>query len=357
MAPSQRRSSIDPSSSSSSGPSPGIHDHQSHPHDKKTPSEPAQGGNPSPRATSGDAQPAIPNAHGGHQPESPSSYMPSTSTMTTLVPQQQPQIPPSGYRIPLIEPGPFPGVERTGAAPFRDVSSGPVFIGSALLQYSVHPCKISSTNDHVCLVGYRGKEVQFRGRYDLLPFVPEHMEFVQTSRGRIPPGRRPIKGGFEQDGPELYHAVATLHGIKVPGKTGIHLVRTPGFLWTLSVCGSRAHESCLARRAATSLSIKRSMYSRTNMKSCKTRFTLSLAVTYHYPEMLEILDFPSLQPHGRLTMHNMMRYIIHQRGSDPAAALRKDCSLTWRGVTMCVQWTNLSQCISPRGVAQAEHER
>jgi hypothetical protein len=263
MAPSQRRRSIDSSSSSSSGSSPGTHDHhQSHPHDdNRTPSEPTQGGNPSRHTTSGDAQPSIPNARGGHQHEPPPTYMPSTSTMTTVVPQQQqqPQVPPSGYRIPLVEPGPFPDVERTRAAPFTDVNGGPVFIGSVLMQYSVHPCKITPKNPHTCYVAYGGTEVEFKGRYDLLPFVPEHMEFVQTSRGRIPPGRRPVKGGFEHDGSELYHAVAIISGLSVPGKTGIHLVRALIFLCTLSVCGSRAHESYLIRKAAASLFMERNI--------------------------------------------------------------------------------------------------
>src|SRR5260221_13858308 len=81
------------------------------------------------------------------------------------------------------------------------------------------------------------------GRYDLLPFVPEHMEFVKTSHGRVPYGRQPVKGGFENDGKELYHAVAVIDGVKVPGKTGTHLVRPRDFLWPLSACGKS--DSCL----------------------------------------------------------------------------------------------------------------
>lgn len=49
------------------------------------------------------------------------------------------------------------------------------------------------------------------------------MELVRTSRGRIPPGRRPVEGGLEENEARLYHAVATVHGVKVPGKTGSHL--------------------------------------------------------------------------------------------------------------------------------------
>jgi hypothetical protein len=50
------------------------------------------------------------------------------------------------------------------------------------------------------------------------------MEFVQASRGRVPQGRRPIEGGYEENGAKLYHALAVVDGVRVPGKTGEHLV-------------------------------------------------------------------------------------------------------------------------------------
>lgn len=68
------------------------------------------------------------------------------------------------------------------------------------------------------------------------------MEFVRTSRGQIPPGRRPVEGGYEENGwhavvtkpakpnsskyftgSKLYHGIATVNGVQVPGKTGLHL--------------------------------------------------------------------------------------------------------------------------------------
>jgi Protein of unknown function (DUF3421) len=139
------------------------------------------------------------------------------------------QMPPSGFRIPLStqEGTEFPGLDKTRAAPFTDGDGcSPVFIGSALMQYSVHPCKIAPhlAPPSACRVPYGGQEHAHHGRYDLLPFVPERMEFVQTSHGRIPPARRPVKGGFENNGAELYHAAAMIDGVKVPGKTGVHLV-------------------------------------------------------------------------------------------------------------------------------------
>lgn len=167
--------------------------------------------------SSGDAQVSFPiPVH--HEP--PPSYTP---------PAAQPhQVPPSGYRVPLGTPGqPFPGIDKTRSAPFTDADGkSPVFLGSAIMEDgSVHPCKIAPHLPSTpCRVPFAGGEHEHRGRYDLLPFVPESMEFVLTSHGQVPPGRRPVKGGFEKSGHELYHAAAVINGVRVPGKTGAHLV-------------------------------------------------------------------------------------------------------------------------------------
>lgn len=53
------------------------------------------------------------------------------------------------------------------------------------------------------------------------------MEWVRTEGGRVPKGRRPVEGGYEEHGGvgrKLYHAVARVGGVMVPGKTGEHLV-------------------------------------------------------------------------------------------------------------------------------------
>jgi len=73
------------------------------------------------------------------------------------------------------------------------------------------------------MVAYGGNERPHYGRYDLLPFTPDTMELVRTSHGHIPPGRRPVEGGYEEHGARLYHAVAEVNGVRAPGKTGEHL--------------------------------------------------------------------------------------------------------------------------------------
>ena len=234
MAPSQRRRSIDSSSSSSPELSPDTRD-------KK--------GETTDTGYSGDVSAQKQQLHelpdtGGHLSPPPSYSPPSTSIVQPG--QQQSSAPhyppPSGYRIPLGMPSTsasaststaptFPGIERTREAPFTDADGkSPVFIGSALMQDSVHPCKIvPGLQNKACRVSYGGGEVAHEGRYDLLPFVPALMEFVPTSNGYVPDGRKPVKGGFEQNGTELYHAVAVVDGVKVPGKTGIHLVRARSY--------------------------------------------------------------------------------------------------------------------------------
>ncbi|KAI5122281.1 hypothetical protein M0805_002361 [Coniferiporia weirii] len=132
--------------------------------------------------------------------------------------------PPSGYRIPLSTDVPFPATVQAGHAPCVDGNGAwPVYFGSALFPNAVHPCKIvPDLGATPCRVPYGGSETEHRGRYDLLPFTDD-MELIPASNGHIPPGRRPVEGGYEETGNKLYHAVATINGVRVPGKCGEHL--------------------------------------------------------------------------------------------------------------------------------------
>ncbi|TFK47823.1 hypothetical protein OE88DRAFT_746128 [Heliocybe sulcata] len=139
-------------------------------------------------------------------------------------PYGAPAPPPSGYRLPLTTSSAFPPSEQVGRPPCVDADGrSPVFIGSAIFPNSVHPCKIAPNLSPPCRVPYGGGEHEHNGRYDLLPFTPENMEWVATSYGRIPAGRRPVEGGYEEHGAKLYHALAEVNGVYVPGKTGEHL--------------------------------------------------------------------------------------------------------------------------------------
>jgi hypothetical protein len=164
-------------------------------------------------------------------PDSPQHDRGFGSPGSPNTPQQHQQLharanpPPSGYRIPLTTNAPFPGQQQAAQPVSKDLDGSPVFVGSALLERSVHPCKIVPGLNPPCRVPYGGTETEHHGRYDLLPFDPNTMEWVLTSAGRIPPGRRPIEGGYEEHGGKLYHALAQVNSVYIPGKTGEHLVR------------------------------------------------------------------------------------------------------------------------------------
>lgn len=132
--------------------------------------------------------------------------------------------PSSGFRIPLGDNMAFP-MQQAGPPVVVDADGRtPVFIGSALFERAVHPCKIIPTFQPPARVAWGGGEREHRGRYDLLPFDPNTMEWVPASHGQLPPGRRPVEGGYEENGEKLYHALALVQGVRVPGKTGTHLV-------------------------------------------------------------------------------------------------------------------------------------
>ena len=161
----------------------------------------------------------------GFPQHSPSGDQSQTSFNS---PSQPPRStpPPSGFRVPLTVSQAFPGVAESGQPVAYDLDGrSPIFMGSALLEKSVHPCKIAPALQPVARVPYGGTEYEHQGRYDLLPFDPNTMEWVPAEGGRLPNGRRPVEGGYEENGAKLYHALAVVNGVKVPGKVGEHLVR------------------------------------------------------------------------------------------------------------------------------------
>ncbi|KAK0502583.1 hypothetical protein EDD18DRAFT_1065412 [Armillaria luteobubalina] len=138
------------------------------------------------------------------------------------------QLPTSGFRLPFHGPShsDLPPLSLVG----EPISNSPEYFicfGSAICDKSVHPVKIEYNKRHLpspCTVVLDSTVICHKGRYDLLQFHPDTMEFVRASEGRIPAGRRPVKGGYEEDGTPLYHGIATHHnGHKIPGETSPRL--------------------------------------------------------------------------------------------------------------------------------------
>lgn len=132
-------------------------------------------------------------------------------------------VPPSGHRVPLSPNDHFPTPDRLGQPPATESGGSiPVYIGSAIFPDSVHPCRIVPSLNPPCRVLYGGGEVEHHGRYDLLP-ITQDMEWVPTKLGELPPGRRPVEGGYETNGNKLYHALGPVKGTYAAGKAGQHL--------------------------------------------------------------------------------------------------------------------------------------
>ena len=157
--------------------------------------------------------------------QQPSQPLPSRALGDVGGTQPPQSTPPSGYRIPLDPNAQFPSPDLLGRPPTTDfdASTGPIFIGSAIFPDSVHPCKIMPSLHPACRVSNGGTELEHHGRYDLLP-ITQDMEWVPSGGGQLPPGRRPVEGGYEVNGGKLYHALGLIQGVHIPGKTGEHIV-------------------------------------------------------------------------------------------------------------------------------------
>lgn len=47
------------------------------------------------------------------------------------------------------------------------------------------------------------------------------MEWIKARDGIVPDGTKPVIGGHELDGQEIYHAACWKDGVRVPGKTSV----------------------------------------------------------------------------------------------------------------------------------------
>ncbi len=127
----------------------------------------------------------------------------------------------SGFRIPLDSSTTFPAEDLTGPPPCYDINGDPHLHRFCHLQ-KIRPSMQDRTSSIPCLVPHHNREMAYMGRYDLLPFNPRTMEFVRTSYGSIPGGSRPVEGGYEEDMTPLYHGIAVVDGIRLPGTIRRH---------------------------------------------------------------------------------------------------------------------------------------
>lgn len=119
----------------------------------------------------------------------------------------------------------FPSEQLTGPAPCSDKDKA-VFVGLAHFNGGLQPCKVvPAFAPRPVRVGFGGREHTVAGEYFIVPLDAHRMEWVHASHGQLPPGRTPVDAGHESDGKPLYHAVALVDGVAVPGKVGPHLKR------------------------------------------------------------------------------------------------------------------------------------
>ncbi|EJD42412.1 hypothetical protein AURDEDRAFT_67562, partial [Auricularia subglabra TFB-10046 SS5] len=99
----------------------------------------------------------------------------------------------------------------------------PLFL--ALVPYGggVHPGKVVQGHNPPAYISWGGREVSHAGDYAVVPFNPDRMYWAPSRGGDVPYGARPVDAGREADGAPLFHAIAIVNGIRVPGKAGRHL--------------------------------------------------------------------------------------------------------------------------------------
>ena len=100
------------------------------------------------------------------------------------------------------------------------------FIGLASFEGGLVPCKIvPGLMPRPVRVGWNSTEhtLETNQPFFIILLDAATMEWVPARDGVMPDGRKPIQAGYEHNGEPLYHAVAMINGVKVPGKVGEHL--------------------------------------------------------------------------------------------------------------------------------------
>lgn len=124
----------------------------------------------------------------------------------------------------------FPPSSQTLTAPSIGKDGRRLYFGSAFLTNThIRPSKVSDfTKKPECRYALNGKEVSHPGQFSILPFDTRKFELVPATNGQLPLGRRPVTGGFDENGEEMFHCLvyAGPSGQErdLPGLTSIALV-------------------------------------------------------------------------------------------------------------------------------------
>lgn len=131
-------------------------------------------------------------------------------------------------RLHLKKDDEFPLANGAGAVEWKSASGKPMYLGSAIdFHGTVHPCMVVADEVPHCVGTFGGRAEPHQGSYDLLPFNPDIMEWVDSYAGLIPEGREGVVGGYENNRQPLYHAVTNVNGHWWVGKAGPQFVCRP----------------------------------------------------------------------------------------------------------------------------------
>ncbi|KAH7101005.1 hypothetical protein BKA62DRAFT_639276 [Auriculariales sp. MPI-PUGE-AT-0066] len=122
------------------------------------------------------------------------------------------------HTIKLSSDQAFPKASISGHPVTIDYGGQEIFLGLVPFEGGLQPCKVVKQFQPPARYGYAGSEFEWFEDYYLVPFDGSRMEWVSTSRGRPPPGKRPVEGGCESDGSPLYHAIGEVDGVRTLGK-------------------------------------------------------------------------------------------------------------------------------------------
>ncbi|TFK45348.1 hypothetical protein OE88DRAFT_1223907 [Heliocybe sulcata] len=118
-----------------------------------------------------------------------------------------------------------PGQKYLGPPVAYDADNNPVYLGVVELDGGMIPCKVNPALSPwpVRAPGPNWQERRPQGRFILLPFDPSTMEWLPSTHGRVPPGKKAVEAGYSADRRTMYyHGLVNIdlgdgRRIQVPG--------------------------------------------------------------------------------------------------------------------------------------------